>query len=102
MLLGQAVLTALIDMLLFCLMCNILPIRFLILIISTPIRLLADRGKQQTSIRPSLEPAYTAPPLSARTGLWLTDTAPSVTENTTNHLDSVNEHRLAMKTDELR
>src|SRR5689334_17278996 len=45
MLVGQAILTMAIDLLLFCLMCNILPLRVLLLIVSTPIRLLADREK---------------------------------------------------------
>lgn len=39
-LLGQGVLTSLMDMVLFSLMWNIFPLRFLILLISSPIRLL--------------------------------------------------------------
>ena len=41
--LGQAAITSLIDILLFTLMWNLLPLRFMILIISTPFRLLARR-----------------------------------------------------------
>ena len=40
-LLGQAVVTTFVDLLLFTLMWNILPLRFLILCVSTPFRLLA-------------------------------------------------------------
>src|SRR5439155_2984816 len=43
-LLGQAVVTSLLDLLLFLLMWNLLPLRFLILLISTPFRLLSERS----------------------------------------------------------
>jgi hypothetical protein len=43
-LLGQGVLTSLLDLILFSLMWNIFPLRFLILLISSPIRLLYARS----------------------------------------------------------
>lgn len=86
-LLGQAVLTSLLDMLLFFLMWNILPLRFLILVISTPFRLLSARGKDRHASKPILE-AYKPPELGAATpNLWISEAeAPSVTEHTTVNL----------------
>jgi len=101
-LLGQAVVTTFVDILLFSLMWNILPLRFLILCISTPFRLLAERGNENQ--HQTVAPAYRGPELSeARSGLWLTDTAPSVTENTTKHLDQITptERKAAVITDQL-
>src|SRR6267143_787131 len=46
--LGQAVLTSIIDVLLFSLMWNIIPLRFLLLLISSPIRLLSEQAKNKT------------------------------------------------------
>jgi hypothetical protein len=84
-LLGQAVLTTVIDLLLFCLMWNLLPLRFLILVVSTPFRLLGERNAP-APLRAA--PEYEAPVLEEwRTGLWLADTAGSVTESTTTHLE---------------
>jgi len=45
--LGQGVLTSLIDTILISLMWNIFPLRFLILLISSPIRLLNERSNRQ-------------------------------------------------------
>src|SRR6185369_4913404 len=45
--LGQSVLTSIVDLLLFSLMWNIIPLRFLLLLISTPVRLVTQRGQQQ-------------------------------------------------------
>ena len=85
-LLGQAVVTTFVDILLFTLMWNLLPLRFLILCISTPFRLLAERGADPAG---QLTPGetYRPPELTpARSELWLGDAQPSVTENTTKHL----------------
>jgi hypothetical protein len=43
--LGQSVLTSIVDLLLFSLMWNIIPLRFLLLLISTPVRLVTQRGQ---------------------------------------------------------
>ena len=100
--LGQAVVTSLVDMLLFTLMWNLLPIRFMILIISTPFRLLARRNRETQ--HQTLAPAYRAPELAeGRSSLWLDQPGLSVTENTTKHLDavSVTESKKTIVTDKL-
>ena len=102
-LLGQACITTLVDILLFTLMWNLLPLRFLILCISTPFRLMIERGNTQAE-RPGLAENYKPPALAPpRTGLWLTDAVPSVTENTTKHLETVaaSEARKPATTDKL-
>jgi len=43
--LGQSVLTSILDLLLFTLMWNVIPLRFLLLLISTPVRLITQRGQ---------------------------------------------------------
>lgn len=84
-LLGRAVLTTFIDIFLFTLMWNFLPLRFLILVISTPFRVLSERAEKEKP-RPLAQP-YQAPELpEGRSGLWLGD-APSVAEGTTRHLE---------------
>ena len=84
-LLGQAVLTSLVDMLLFMLMWNVLPLRFLILVISTPFRLLSERN---TSLEPPPIDGYKPPELAeGDPSLWENHSAPSVTEGTTLNLD---------------
>ena len=89
-LLGQAVLTSLLDLLLFVLMWNLLPLRFLILVISTPFRVLGERNSGQK--RPKeVQAVYQSPELLTPVSrLWLGETVPSVTENTTTNLGSEN------------
>lgn len=86
-LLGQGVITSFVDMLLFSLMWNILPLRFLILVISTPFRLLSRRQKGQvnTTDRLGQQRAPSLPePTSDR---WLIESTPSVIEHTTQNLE---------------
>jgi hypothetical protein len=100
--LGQAVVTSLVDMLLFTLMWNLLPLRFIILLISTPFRLLAKRGRETQ--HQTLAPAYRAPELPAgRSGLWLEQPGMTVTESTTTLLETVpaTEGRKTVITDKL-
>jgi hypothetical protein len=79
--LGQAFLTSVIDMLLFCLMWNILPLRFLLLLISSPIRLLSERDKhRERLLTEGQRPAELSDP---RPQQWLSDSIGSVTEHTT-------------------
>lgn len=101
-LLGQAVLTTLVDLLLFTLMWNILPLRFLILVVSTPFRLLSERGKQQApDDRPPVED-YKSPELhEPLPQLWLTESIPSVTESTTVNLGAT-EKKVVPTTDSLK
>jgi hypothetical protein len=87
-LLGQACLTSLVDLLLFVLMWNLLPLRFLILVISTPFRLMAERSENEQQAR--INQGYHPPQLAAPAGrLWLDDSVPSVTDNTTKHLENL-------------
>jgi hypothetical protein len=84
--LGQGVLTSFIDLLFFILMWNFLPLRFLILLISTPIRLLAERNKYQRKATNELEGRNTADLPELIPHKWLSEPAVSVTEKTTLNL----------------
>lgn len=79
--LGQAVLTSIIDVLLFSLMWNIIPLRFLLLLISSPIRLLSEQSKNK---RRAMSGAKRLPDLhDPAPQQWLSDSIGSVTEHTT-------------------
>jgi hypothetical protein len=79
--LGQAVITSITDVLLFSLMWNIIPLRFLLLLISSPIRLLSEQGKNKTRAMPGGKRAPDlADPMPQQ---WLSDSVGSVTEHTT-------------------
>lgn len=87
-LLGQGVITSLLDLLLFILMWNFLPLRFLILLISTPFRLLAERSNDRDADRSTAEEDYKSPELNETVLRHrLSEAIPSVTENTTVNLD---------------
>ncbi|MEW6211639.1 MAG: hypothetical protein AB1631_24960 [Acidobacteriota bacterium] len=83
--LGQGVVTSFVDIFLFFLMWNFLPLRFLILLISTPFRLLSRRGHQKKIPTADIEPqknlALPEPPER-----WLPDSMPSISEHTTERL----------------
>jgi len=84
--LGQGVLTSFVDMILFSLMWNILPLRFLILLISTPFRLLNERSIRRNIITAEFEelPEHR---LAAPTSKgWLPGSVSSVSEHTTEKL----------------
>jgi hypothetical protein len=84
--LGQGVLTSLMDMVLFSLMWNVFPLRFLILLISSPIRLLYQRSNRQKITRAEIE-EQTEPKLPAsETNQMLPESVPSVSEHTTERL----------------
>ena len=72
-LLGQAVVTSFLDILLFFLMWNVLPLRFVILLVSTPFRILSQRNESERS-QPQSAQRYIPPalPEPAR-GQWLAD-----------------------------
>jgi hypothetical protein len=100
--LGQAVVASVVDMLLFTLMWNVLPLRFIILLISTPFRVLANRGRETQ--HQTLAPVYQPPELQAgRPSLWLDQPGMSVTDNTTTLLETVpaTESRIPIITDKL-
>ena len=85
-LLGQGIATSFIDLLLFILMWNFLPLRALILLVSTPFRLLSERSRDHRTDS-SLTEGYKPPELRAETpGRYLSEPVPSVTEHTTTNL----------------
>jgi hypothetical protein len=84
-LLGQGVITSFIDLFLFSLMWNVLPLRFLILLISTPIRVLSRRSNQPRRLTGGLEEQPILPESLAQR--WLDQPMPSVSEHTTEKLE---------------
>jgi hypothetical protein len=84
--LGQGFLTSFVDMVLFSLMWNVLPLRLVILLISTPVRLLSERSSKHRTATAALEEQkqLSLPEAPARD--WLVDSAPSVSEHTTERL----------------
>lgn len=79
--LGQSVLTSIVDLLLFTLMWNVIPLRFLLLVISTPVRLVTQRGRPQ---KHTMSGGRRAPDLpEAAPQQWLDGSIESVTEHTT-------------------
>jgi zinc ribbon protein len=79
--LGQSVVTSFVDLILFSLMWNVIPLRFLLLLISTPIRLLRQPGKGRG--REALA-AETPPQLpDSVSQQWLPGSVGSITEHTT-------------------
>jgi hypothetical protein len=79
--LGQSLLTSVIDLLLVTLMLNVIPLRFLLLLISTPVRLISQRG--QCSKRALTEGARTGELGEFGPHQWLSGSIESVTEHTT-------------------
>lgn len=80
--LGQGVLTTLWDIIIASLMWNVLPFRFLILLITSPFRLIHERGEKERRMQAvdrSDEPPY-LPPREQH------QLPPSVSENTTERL----------------
>ena len=85
--LGQSLLTSILDLLLFTLMWNVIPLRFLLLLISSPVRLLTQRGRSRQQALPGTSMAdfsETGPPQ------WLSGSVDSVTEHTTAMLNETN------------
>jgi hypothetical protein len=79
--LGQSIVTSFLDILLFALMWNIIPLRFLILLISTPFSLLSEQGRNK---RGALPGGKRAPDLSdPEPQPWLPESVGSITEHTT-------------------
>jgi hypothetical protein len=81
--LGQGVITSFVDLLLFLLMWNILPLRFLLLLISTPLRLLSERGKHRRGAMAELEGSNAAPLSESPPQKWISNSVASVTEQAT-------------------
>lgn len=87
-LLGQGVLTSLMDMILFSLMWNIFPLRFLILLISSPFRLLNERSNRQKLPKAEIEERIALNPPATATEIneALPKPRVSVSEHTTARL----------------
>jgi len=79
--LGQSVLTSIVDLLLFSLMWNIIPLRFLLLLISTPIRLVTQRNRPPKTAVAGAKKGRELP--EAAPEQWLHGSFESVTEHTT-------------------
>lgn len=79
--LGQSVVTSIVNVLLFALMWVVMPLRFLLLLISTPVRLIIERGqspkhiKRDTNSLPELSEPAPHP--------WLFGSVGSVVDHTT-------------------
>ena len=79
--LGQSVLTSIIDLLLFTLMWNVIPLRFLLLLISTPVRLVTNRDRSKKQVKAT---GQNVPELAdSGPHQWLAGSVESVTEHTT-------------------
>ncbi len=86
-LLGQGLVTTFVDMILFSLMWNILPLRFLILVISTPFRLLSRRRIGQVATTAELDDRKKSGIAEPASNKWLPGSFPSVSEHTTQNLE---------------
>jgi hypothetical protein len=94
--LGQSVITSFVDALLFFLMWNVLPLRFLMLLVSTPVRLLSGREKRRQDALPR---GRRAPELAEPAPQqWLPDSVGSVTDHTTMILPETSEQKSGLKT----
>ncbi len=93
--LGQGFVTSLIDVFMFILMWNILPARFMLLLVTSPVRLLLEKNRQQDAPRSD----YASPELEGpRKGLLLDRGVPSVTEGTTTNLGRRSRKRVKVPT----
>lgn len=92
--LGESAVTSFVDVILFALMWNILPFRFLMLLIATPIKMLSKRSnrKNQSTEREVRQPKEI--PANSIQEKWLVSPAISVSEHTT---ESLTEYREAGK-----
>jgi hypothetical protein len=88
--LGQGAVTSFVDIILFSLMWNILPLRFLILLISTPFRLLSSRRSEQVITTGGLEEPAGRNLVEGSTDRWSAGSLPSVSEHTTQNLEEYN------------
>ena len=96
--LGQGILTSLFDLALFMIMMIVLPIKFLTLLIYTPMRLLSERGKQRKGATgEGGRPPELFQPASQQ---WVPKSVASVTEHTTLHLGTTKRGE-RLKTDPL-
>jgi hypothetical protein len=81
--LGQGILTSLFDLALFSIMTMLLPVRFIILLIRTPIRLLSERSRNRKGGMRELEDKDAAYLPGPQSKTWLQNPIASVTDHTT-------------------
>ena len=77
--LGQSVLATFVDLLLFTLMWNVIPLRFLLLVISTPVRLVTQRGRKRAMEGDTMLRDFS----ETEPDRWLPSPMESVTDHTT-------------------
>jgi hypothetical protein len=85
--LGQGAVTSFVDIILFSLMWNILPLRFLILLISTPFRLLSRRKGGQVIETGGLEDKAGQILPEPSSNRYLPESFSSISEHTTQNLE---------------
>lgn len=85
-LLGKGILTSFVDLFLSLFIWNVFSLRFNILLISTPFRLLSERSARQKKMR-EREPEATNALAAAPEARWLPGEIPSVSEHTTEFLE---------------
>ena len=85
--LGQGTVTVFVDFILAMLMWNILPLRFLILMISSPFRLLSRKRVGKAAATAELEERKRSAIAEPSSNRWLPGSFPSVSEHTTQHLE---------------
>jgi len=100
--LGQGVLTSLFDIALFTIMTIVLPVKLAILLIYTPVRLLAERSNNQR--RNSTAETETPILFDELPRQWMLESVPSITEHTTVNLgdSGASLKKAGRKTDPLR
>jgi hypothetical protein len=84
--LGQGVVTSLVDLLLFNLMCVMLPFRFLLLLVLTPIGLVTERSRYRHDVAVQLENKQAIDFPDVLAGDSPSSLVASVTEHTTRNL----------------
>lgn len=84
--LGQGVATSFVDSVLFLLMWNIFPLKFLMLLFSTPFRLLSERRDAQKTIAEEVVTQVPGRPPGARPEPWAIGAGDSISEHTTQSL----------------
>lgn len=85
--LGKSAATSFVDLILFSLMWNIMPLRFLMLLISTPIKLISQRGNRGTPATDGLEKNSKPDKADRLPDRWVPGSFPSVSEHTTQNLE---------------
>jgi hypothetical protein len=81
--LGQGILTSLFDMALFSIMFMLLPLRFVLLLFRTPIRLITERNQNRKRPAPMIERGEGRFLPDGDSNEWLINRGVSVTEHTT-------------------